>query len=141
MGRPGHLVFEPLLNGDCLRMHRFATRSLWRKSADSGGFQPSLRNTRINQPLTMHLSPQEIVLNLEVEFRPEMTMAQIAAAIDQLETEIRTKHAEVARIFIEAKVLKSGPRTAEDAQKAERLPKNSYSANQPVLCRGWLVLG
>jgi hypothetical protein len=23
----------------------------------------------------------------------------------------------------------------------ERLPKNSYSANQPVMCRGWLVLG
>jgi hypothetical protein len=23
----------------------------------------------------------------------------------------------------------------------KRLPKNSYSANQPVMCRGWLVLG
>jgi divalent metal cation (Fe/Co/Zn/Cd) transporter len=63
--------------------------------------------TRINHPLTMHLGPQEILLNLEVEFRPEMTMPQIAAAIDRLETQIRNKHTDVIRIFIEAKSLRS----------------------------------
>jgi PBP1b-binding outer membrane lipoprotein LpoB len=26
-------------------------------------------------------------------------------------------------------------------RETKRLPKNSYSANQPVMCRGWLVLG
>jgi len=62
--------------------------------------------TRINPPLTMHLGPQEILLNLEVEFRPEMTMPQIAAAIDRLESRIRARHAEVIRIFIEARALK-----------------------------------
>jgi cation diffusion facilitator family transporter len=61
--------------------------------------------TRINHPLTMHLGPQEILLNLEVEFRPEMTMPQIAAAIDRLETQIRARHADVIRIFIEARAL------------------------------------
>jgi cation diffusion facilitator family transporter len=67
--------------------------------------------TRINHPLTMHLGPREILLNLEVEFRPEMTMPQIAAAIDRLETQIRGKHADVIRIFIEAKAFRRAAST------------------------------
>ena len=68
--------------------------------------------TRINHPLTMHLGPRQILLNLEVEFRPEMTMPQIAAAIDRLETQIRARHADVIRIFIEVKSLKGAASTA-----------------------------
>jgi cation diffusion facilitator family transporter len=70
---------------------------------------------RISPPLTMHLGPREILLNLEVEFRPEMTMPQIAGAIDRLESHIRARHAEVIRIFIEARSLK---RAATDGAPA-----------------------
>jgi hypothetical protein len=76
--------------------------------------------TRINHPLTMHLGPQEILLNLEVEFRPEMTMPQIAAAVDRLETQIRNKHTDVIRIFIEAKALRSAASIAETALEGGR---------------------
>lgn len=61
-----------------------------------------------NQPLTMHFGPHQILLNLEVEFRPEMTAPEIAAAIECLEKKIRDRHAEVSRIFIEARALRGG---------------------------------
>ena len=76
--------------------------------------------TRINHPLTMHLGPRQILLNLEVEFRPEMTMPQIAAAIERLETQIRARHADVIRIFIEAKSLKGAATTAGAAFERDR---------------------
>jgi cation diffusion facilitator family transporter len=59
-----------------------------------------------SQPLTMHFGPHQILLNLEVEFKPEMTTPEIAAAIERLERKIRDRHVEVSRIFIEARALR-----------------------------------
>lgn len=62
--------------------------------------------TLINPPLTMHFGPNQILLNLEVEFRPEMKAPEIARAVERLENKIRARHAEVSRIFIEARALR-----------------------------------
>ena len=56
-------------------------------------------------PLTMHLGPHEVLLNLEVTFRPELSAAEVAAAVDRLETAIRHRHPDVQRIFIEAEAV------------------------------------
>jgi cation diffusion facilitator family transporter len=56
-------------------------------------------------PLTMHLGPEEVLLNLEIEFRPEVSPAQITAAVNDLEREIRSEHPEIRRIFIESRSL------------------------------------
>lgn len=58
-------------------------------------------------PLTMHFGPDEVLLNLEMDFRPDATAAQITEAIERLEHDVRERHPEISRIFIEAKSLKA----------------------------------
>jgi cation diffusion facilitator family transporter len=56
-------------------------------------------------PLTMHLSPHEVLLNIEVEFERGIAADEQVAAVLRLEERIRSKHPEVTRIFIEARNL------------------------------------
>ncbi|HEX5420281.1 MAG TPA: cation diffusion facilitator family transporter [Gammaproteobacteria bacterium] len=56
--------------------------------------------------LTMHLGPAELLLNLDVQFDQELGFAEIAKAIERLESAIRRGHAEVKQIFIEARALR-----------------------------------
>jgi cation diffusion facilitator family transporter len=58
---------------------------------------------RVGRPLTMHFGPDEVLLNLEVHFRHDLSAAELTAAVDRLEKTIRDQHPEVHRIFIEAR--------------------------------------
>jgi cation diffusion facilitator family transporter len=62
---------------------------------------PAVRKSRT--PLTMHLSPFEILLNLEVEFKQEISAEEQIGAVERLEKAIREKYPSVTRIFIEAR--------------------------------------
>jgi cation diffusion facilitator family transporter len=53
-------------------------------------------------PLTMQLGPEEVLLNLDVQFRQGLSAEAVVEAVDRLECRIRTGHKEVRRIFIEA---------------------------------------
>lgn len=64
-------------------------------------------------PLTMHFGPDEVLLNLEIQFRPGLPPGEITQAVNRLEREIREKHPEFKRIFIEARALQGQPRPAE----------------------------
>ncbi len=66
---------------------------------------PAVAN--VQRPLTMHFGPDEVLLNLEMDFRPDATAAQITEAIERLEHDVRERHPEIGRIFIEAKSLKA----------------------------------
>jgi cation diffusion facilitator family transporter len=55
----------------------------------------------VRAPLTMHLGPQDILLNVEVEFRDGLSAADESAAVARIEDAIRARHPEVTRIFIE----------------------------------------
>lgn len=55
--------------------------------------------------LTLHFGPQEILLNLEIEFNEDLETGELAIAVERLETSIRKQHAEVKNIFIEAKSI------------------------------------
>jgi cation diffusion facilitator family transporter len=59
----------------------------------------------VRRPLTMHLSPRRVLLNIGIIFRAELSAADLAVAIDRLETTIRQEHPEVQHIFIEAESL------------------------------------
>ncbi len=61
---------------------------------------------RVFRPLTMHFGPQEILLNLDIEFRAHLGAEELAHAVDRLEKAIREKHPEVRRIFIEAEAFR-----------------------------------
>jgi cation diffusion facilitator family transporter len=51
--------------------------------------------------LTMHLGPDEVLLNIEVHFRPELNVPEIHAAIHRIEEAIKLPFPEVTRVFIE----------------------------------------
>ena len=54
-------------------------------------------------PLTMQLGPQEVLLNLEVEFCPGISADDHLAAVNSIEHEIMSRHPSITRIFIEAR--------------------------------------
>ena len=66
---------------------------------------------RVDRPLTLQLGPREVLLTLDVQFRPGMAVRELEATIDRLEANIRRHHPGVKRIFIEAESLgKAGGR-------------------------------
>ncbi len=65
------------------------------------------------RPLTMHLAPQEILVNLNIRFRRDLNAEAIEQAVDRIESAIRTAHPDVKRIFIEADALRRTERPAD----------------------------
>jgi divalent metal cation (Fe/Co/Zn/Cd) transporter len=62
--------------------------------------------THCGPPLTMHLGPEDVLLNLDIPFKDDLSADEIFGAIDRLEYAIREKFTEVRRIFIEAERLR-----------------------------------
>jgi len=60
----------------------------------------------VGRPLTMHLGPEDVLLNLSLRFRPGLNAGELAGAVERLEDEIRRRHPEVKRIFVEADALR-----------------------------------
>jgi divalent metal cation (Fe/Co/Zn/Cd) transporter len=60
---------------------------------------------QVRKSLTMHFSPSDVLLTLDLGFKKHLTAEKIAAAIDRLEVAIRDQHPEIKHIFIEAKAL------------------------------------
>jgi len=60
---------------------------------------------RVAMPLTMHLGPHGVLVNLDVQFRRGLSAAELEKAVDRLEARIRKAHPEVERIFLEARAL------------------------------------
>lgn len=52
--------------------------------------------------LTMHMGPREVLLNLKLVFRPQLSADDVARAVDRLEARIRERYPEVRRIYVEA---------------------------------------
>lgn len=57
---------------------------------------------RVQTPLTMQLSPDEVLLALNLEFKKELTGAQVAGSIKRLEKNIKEKFPQIKQIYIEA---------------------------------------
>jgi divalent metal cation (Fe/Co/Zn/Cd) transporter len=57
---------------------------------------------KVQVPLSVQLSPDEIFLALNVEFKPDIEAAELNRVIDDLERQIHRDHHSVGRIFIEA---------------------------------------
>ncbi len=57
---------------------------------------------RMNEMLTMHLGPTDVLLNLSVDFRDGISSQKVESAISRLESEIKSAHPEITRVFIEA---------------------------------------
>jgi cation diffusion facilitator family transporter len=54
------------------------------------------------RPMTMHLGPKEILLNMDLRFVPGLDSEQVVKAVDRVERKIREQHPQITRIFLEA---------------------------------------
>ncbi len=63
--------------------------------------------TGLGAVLTMHLGPQEVLLNIEIEFVAGLSAGGIHDAIHRLEDGITAVYPEVTRIFVEVESLRS----------------------------------
>ncbi|MEE8271729.1 MAG: cation diffusion facilitator family transporter [Alphaproteobacteria bacterium] len=57
---------------------------------------------RINELRTMHLGPQDVLLNISLDFEDTLTAGEIEECISTLEDGIRSAYPEITRLFIEA---------------------------------------
>lgn len=55
----------------------------------------------VNELLTMHLGPQDILLNISLDMAPELTAVDVEEAVSQLEQRIKQAHPEIRRVFVE----------------------------------------
>jgi len=55
----------------------------------------------VNQVLTLVFGPEEVLLNIEAQFVPSLSMIELAEAISRLERAIQQKHPRIRRIFIQ----------------------------------------
>jgi cation diffusion facilitator family transporter len=55
--------------------------------------------------LSLHFGPEDVLLTLEIAFRPGLSATDAAAAVDRLDKAIRAEHTEVKHLFIEAQAI------------------------------------
>lgn len=70
----------------------------------------------VNEVLTMHLGPEDILVNLSLDFVDDLTAEQVETTISSLEEMIRAELPQVKRIFIEAQSAEAHRRAAEGRQ-------------------------
>lgn len=56
----------------------------------------------VNETLTMHFGPQDVLLNLSVDFDDALGSPEVEAAISALEARIKNAFPEIKRVFVEA---------------------------------------
>ncbi|MGI9414595.1 MAG: cation diffusion facilitator family transporter [Hyphomicrobiales bacterium] len=69
---------------------------------------------RTNEILTMHLGPNDILLNASFDFVQGLSADEVEAAISQFERKIKTAYPSIRRVFIEAQSWRAH---AADAEK------------------------
>lgn len=63
--------------------------------------------------MTMHLGPDDILVNLEVDFSDGLSTSELEAVVDRIEREIKKAVPAVKKIFIEAESIKKGTAVAK----------------------------
>lgn len=76
------------------------------------------RISKVNEVLTMHFGPNEILVNVSLDFEDRLSAAEVEGAISYFETEIKKAYPQVARIFIEAQSWLSHRRAIADSDTA-----------------------
>lgn len=56
----------------------------------------------INELLTMHLGPDDVLVNMSLDFDDGLSAADVEALVSELERKIKDTHGQVTRVFIEA---------------------------------------
>jgi cation diffusion facilitator family transporter len=62
---------------------------------------------KVPKLLTLQFGPNDVLVNMDIQFKPNLSALQMFNAIDRLEQNIRDQHPDAKQIFIEAECLKS----------------------------------
>ena len=65
----------------------------------------------VNEVLTMHMGPEDILVNISVDFKDKIPAETVEKIVQQLDAEIKKAHPKVKRIFIEGEARRS-PKSA-----------------------------
>lgn len=76
----------------------------------------------VNELLTMHMGPRDVLLNLSVDFDDRVKSAEVEEAISDMEQQIKAAFPDVKRVFIEAQ---SWQRHGESQKAAREAPTPS----------------
>lgn len=68
---------------------------------------------RVNELLTMHLAPRQVLVNLSLDFENNLTADEVEMVVTRLETRMREAFPEVTRVFIEAQSRAAHARRAQ----------------------------
>ena len=66
---------------------------------------------RVGDLLTMQLGPEQVLLNVDIQFRKGLDLLELEAAIDRIEARIREVEPTVQHIFIEAESFRRSTRS------------------------------
>jgi cation diffusion facilitator family transporter len=67
---------------------------------------------RARPPLTMQMSPDDVLLNMDIEFQSHLSSGELISAIDRIEAAIRKRYPSVRRIFLEVDSVRSSVQTS-----------------------------
>ena len=56
----------------------------------------------INELLTMHIGPDDVLVNMSLDFDDGLSAADVEALVSELEKKIKDTHGQMTRVFIEA---------------------------------------
>jgi cation diffusion facilitator family transporter len=68
----------------------------------------------VNEVRTMHFGPRDVLVNLSVDARDEMTGAQIEQGVTLLEGAIKAQYPEVSRVFVEIQSARASAAQVEE---------------------------
>ena len=61
--------------------------------------------------MTMHFGPSQGLLNMEVQFRPDVTSAELFETVERVQDRIAEVRPEIKRIFLEIESMRGVGRT------------------------------
>ncbi len=64
---------------------------------------------RARQPLSMYFGPDQILIALDVQFRPALSSEELEKAVDRIEATVRGRLPQIRHIFLEAESITARP--------------------------------
>jgi divalent metal cation (Fe/Co/Zn/Cd) transporter len=72
----------------------------------------------INELLTLHFGPHDILVNLSLDFAAGLTSDDVEAAVSRLEQALKQAHPEIRRVFLEAQGRSARPSGVAESSPA-----------------------
>jgi cation diffusion facilitator family transporter len=119
-----------LLGREChgLLIGEAADDSLLQQIRDAARLDDRIK--AMNDPLTLHLGPRDVMLALSVAFRDDLDAKALAATIDDMQAAIRSAVPQITRIFIEAEAISD---RAQPHRNGTERPNVSGSPGEGIL--------